>query len=94
MTQEESQELWDELQTRVQNHNQQIAEKGTLENHLHLEVIEKLSFGGVLCKGTAGHLSIMFDIGHNVGDIISFLPTGEKNGDAVGVNLVNKTSNN
>ncbi len=91
MTQEQWMTLWE----RVENHNRQITEKSTLENHLHLEVIEKPSWGIAVCKGTAGHLTIiMGDDEHNVGDIISHLPTGEKMGDAVGMKVINTTSNN
>lgn len=84
---------FEELMERVRINNEQIAAERTLENHLHLEVIEKHPLF-LLCKNSIGHLSLIMDDKHNVGDIISLLPTGEKAGDGVGVNIVNKSAMN
>ena len=95
MTLEESAQLWDQLVDRIENHNKQIGGKMNIEDMVHLEVIEIPSVGVLLCKTNSGRLSLMMgQFGHNVGDIISLAPNGEKAGDAVGMNLVSNANTN
>lgn len=89
MTEKESAELWNQLVDRIENHNKQIGGEMNIEDMVHLEVIEIPSVGILLCKTNSGRLSLMMgQFGHNVGDIISLAPNGEKAGDAVGMKIV------